>query len=821
MQVVLGLVEEAVVVERAAAADVPVGHDHLPAGVLEGFDAGDADVGVQVVVERVREQHDRPSVRVAGAAAAGEPLLQRHRRERRQGAVLVDAGHELGHPGQAGSLRGPVDQLRDAAGQCRPPVDEPEGVGVAGPPAPGGVVVVVQEFSLVGGHVDVDRAVVRAALAGQAQVERVEHLAGLPAVGDRLAAQHLEQQPGPAPGGVLFVAGGPVAGAHGGVRLGDPALADADAAQRSVREVAAVFGVAEPDRRAGRVVVGAELEVLVHPVGVDDLPRVHGPGRVPDALELTHSGQQRLAVLLDEQFGLLLTVAVLTGQRAAVGDDQVGGLAHERAVVGQPVGGAQVEADPRVHAALPEVAVQGTGQPVPVVERLQIAKVGADLRRRDGRVFPAGPVVLPVGREGGGAEPAFPDGPQVLTRPAVLLALHHHDAVFVVAALAGEPLGEFPRLPARLVGGLGAELHEQPAAGRGVAGQLGEVRGVHAEFPLIVDQAPVDAFQADRAEPVNDVRDVVAGVGDRVVSHRDQGAFEQAGAQLEPGLQHGDARALGTHQRASDVEALLRQQLVEVEPGDPARQIGHRRVTGADLGQVAVTQIPQLPVDLALAPAGGDDLVQLLLLVDADPEPLAVVGDDLQCVDVVRRAWPGTIQLRLHRVHTAGVVAQVAADRAPRVRRRVGPEHQPGGPGVPVELLVDHARLALHGPGGRVGLAYLREVLRAVDDHGVVHGLAGQAGAAAAVDDRGTEAGADPVRGHHVIEAARHQDADGDLAKVRRVIGVHRQPAGVEADLAGRLVAQGALQAGDVDLAGAVHAAGGRGVVLARYCAVR
>jgi hypothetical protein len=63
VQVAFGRVEEAVVVQRAAAAEVAPRQDDLPAGRLDRLDAGDAHAGVEVVVEGVGEEDDGPAVR--------------------------------------------------------------------------------------------------------------------------------------------------------------------------------------------------------------------------------------------------------------------------------------------------------------------------------------------------------------------------------------------------------------------------------------------------------------------------------------------------------------------------------------------------------------------------------------------------------------------------------------------------------------------------------------------------------------------------------------------------------------------------------------
>ena len=71
-QVALGEVEEAVVVQRPAAADVPLRDDDLPSRVLYRLDRRHADVRVEVVVERVRVEDDlAPAAGCAFRRAAG------------------------------------------------------------------------------------------------------------------------------------------------------------------------------------------------------------------------------------------------------------------------------------------------------------------------------------------------------------------------------------------------------------------------------------------------------------------------------------------------------------------------------------------------------------------------------------------------------------------------------------------------------------------------------------------------------------------------------------------------------------------------------
>ena len=81
--------------------------------------------------------------------------------------------------------------------------------------------------------------------------------------------------------------------------------------------------------------------------------------------------------------------------------------------------------------------------------------------------------------------------------------------------------------------------------------------------------------------------------------------------QIELGLQNIDAGGLGADQRAGDVEAFFRQQLVEVfVAGHAARNIGQTR---ADQIGVFVAEIVERPVDLGAPAAGLQDVAQLVV----------------------------------------------------------------------------------------------------------------------------------------------------------------------------------------------------------------
>ncbi len=252
-------------------------------------------------------------------------------------------------------------------------------------------VVVGKELRLHGGHVHLDRAVLLAALAGQAQVQRVADLGGPPARGDRRVGvpfQHLEQQPAPAAGGVLLLAGDHVGRAHH-PPAAVPALADAHAPHHRALEPAVVVGIAEVAVVVSRSPGGAEPQVLVDPVGRDHLARVHQVVRVEDRLELPEGPHQVIAEHLGQQLAARLAVAVLPGERAAVRHHQVRGTLDEPAELRDAVDRDQVERDPGVHAAVAEMSVKGRARVAELVVELGSDPAGSPPAVR------AGPPSLP------------------------------------------------------------------------------------------------------------------------------------------------------------------------------------------------------------------------------------------------------------------------------------------------------------------------------------------------------------------------------------------------------------------------------------------
>jgi hypothetical protein len=105
-----------------------------------------------------------------------------------------------------------------------------------------------------------------------------------PAAGERVAAPHLEQQAGAAAGGVALRERDLVARAHRAALVA--AGADAEAALRRRREVAAVVGEATRRPERLRAVARVHPQVGVERVGVNDLAWVVGDERLQRRLRL-------------------------------------------------------------------------------------------------------------------------------------------------------------------------------------------------------------------------------------------------------------------------------------------------------------------------------------------------------------------------------------------------------------------------------------------------------------------------------------------------------------------------------------------------------
>ena len=83
---------------------------------------------------------------------------------------------------------------------------------------------------------------------------------------------------------------------------------------------------------------------------------------------------------------------MLTGKRAAVGDDEICGLVYEVAEFLDAFSGLKVEADAIVRTAVAEVTVHDTAIAVRIGQLAQIAQITAEFVWGNGGIFPALPI---------------------------------------------------------------------------------------------------------------------------------------------------------------------------------------------------------------------------------------------------------------------------------------------------------------------------------------------------------------------------------------------------------------------------------------------
>ena len=142
----------------------------------------------------------------------------------------------------------------------------------------------------------------------------------------------------------------------------------------------------------------------------------------------------------------------------------------------------------------------------------------------------------------------------------------------------------------------------------------------------VVDHQAIEAFEADRL--VLEHRGHVIG-GDEGIGKAEhhQAAMLRAMSERAARLQHGNAGAFAAHQCAGDVEAVFRQQLIQVVAGDAARDPGKAL---ADQLAVGIPDAGQAGINLAPAAALGDDGFEFRLRSSADGEPGAVVEKNIE-----------------------------------------------------------------------------------------------------------------------------------------------------------------------------------------------
>src|SRR5690348_17281380 len=179
-----------------------------------------------------------------------------------------------------------------------------------------------------------------------------------------------------------------------------PTFANSDAAQRGAREAASIVtGKLEVSLQRRRAIIDAKAQVFVCPVRIDDLSGIHLPIGVPDRLELVEGAHQFRAKHFGEQLAARLTVAMLTGQRSAIANDEIGRSMDKGPIFFDTCFGHEVEIDACVDTPLAEVAVERAGIPELREKLSEIAQITPQFFGRHGGIFPAFPSILRAGKD--------------------------------------------------------------------------------------------------------------------------------------------------------------------------------------------------------------------------------------------------------------------------------------------------------------------------------------------------------------------------------------------------------------------------------------
>ena len=264
--------------------------------------------------------------------------------------------------------------------------------------------------------------------------------------------------------------------------------------------------------------------------------------------------------------------------------------------------------------------------------------------------------------------------------------------------------------------------------------------------------------------------------GDEAIGESEncQHAERRTGGEIQRCRENGGAGALAADQRARNVKFVFGQQFVEVVAGDAAWNA--RELLTNEI-RVAIANAREAGVDLPWSAAGANQALNLLGARATDGHPRAVVEHDVERLDIV----DGFAAEQA--VNAAAIVADHAAERAARMRRRIGRIGQMMQFGRVAQPVENDARLDRGELGGGIDGTERVHVAGKIEDDGNIGALAGEAGACAARKHRGSRGAAGGKSGLDVGGVARQNDADGKLAVVGRVGRVESAGAEIEENI--------------------------------------
>ncbi len=219
----------------------------------------------------------------------------------------------------------------------------------------------------------------------------------------------------------------------------------------------------------------------------------------------------------------------------------------------------------------------------------------------------------------------------------------------------------------------------------------------------------------------------VGALVDVGISDEQQDPRGRALYQTASGFEHRDTSALRADQRTGYVEAVLGQQVVQVESRDPPRDVGEAL---PNQFAIFVSQSLQAGIDFAPPAPGADDLLQFVISGFSHLQPQPVVGQDVKSLNVVVRL------ARHHRMHAAGIVSGHAAQGAAVVGSGIGPKGQVIALRRVTQIVQHHAGLYPGDAALGIDLKNFRQVAGKVEHQRHVAALPGKRRPAAAAQER-------------------------------------------------------------------------------------
>src|SRR5260221_1514781 len=313
--------------------------------------------------------------------------------------------------------------------------------------------------------------------------------------------------------------------------------------------------------------------------------------------------------------------------------------------------------------------------------------------------------------------------------------------------------GRLLRLVARLDVRVRAEFEHDPgiALWQHIDRRLGEIARLQAP-----DNHSIQAFDGDRTKALV-VGDRISREVDIVESENQQDPVGRTIDEVYARFEDKSTRSLCPNERTSQIEAVFRKKLVQIEAG--YAPLDGRKPTSYQLS-ITISQFSEVAIDLSFAPSSADDLLNFLFGGRPDPEPHSIVGHDLKGSNVFKRLASH------HRMRPARVVANHPPECAAAMGRRVRRERQTVALCRRTQRIADYTGLDDCRSRLRVEVQDATAGRREIEHHRIVDRLTAHRRSTAANQQRRAMIVADSNSLDEFIQRSRNHDADRDLSIV-------------------------------------------------------